>query len=212
MLDDVLTALNAPALTAWDVPVSWAELLGDAAGAGCVWLVARQNVWNWPLGLLNNVLWALLFWNSMLYADATLQGAFFGLGVYGWWKWLDDAGSTRPRVLVRRTTLREWQAIIALTVLGTGLVAWYLATQTRSPAPVSDASVLTMSLAATYGQAQKLIESWWIWIVVDLVSVPLYLSRGLYPTALLYAIFCAMCFQGLREWRTALSDLEGQLP
>jgi nicotinamide mononucleotide transporter len=81
---------------------------------------------------------------------------------------------------------------------------WWLARQTDSPVPLWDGSVLTLSLAATYGQARKLLESWWIWILVDVLSIPLYVVRGLYPTAVLYALFLALCIVGLRAWRREL--------
>ena len=69
-----------------------------------------------------------------------------------------------------------------------------------------DASVLTLSLAATYGQTQKALESWWIWIVVDVISVPLYINRHLYPTAGLYVVFGVLCVGGLREWTRDLRE------
>ena len=64
--------------------------------------------------------------------------------------------------------------------------------------------MLTLSLAATYGQTQKLLESWWIWILVDVVSVPLYVNRELYPTAALYVVFGLICVKGLVSWRRDL--------
>jgi nicotinamide mononucleotide transporter len=199
-----LALLNAPAFVLWRVPVSWAEILGDVTGAACVWLVARQHILNWPLGLLNNVFWALLFWEAMLYADAVLQGLFFALGVYGWWNWLHGAGAHAITLPVRRARRGEMQGILALTLLLMLAVTWLLAHHTRSPAPFWDASVLALSVAATYGQAQKLIESWWLWILVDVISVPLYVSRALYPTALLYVVFGGLCIQGLLSWRRDL--------
>ena len=81
--------------------------------------------------------------------------------------------------------------------------AW-LAHATDSPAPLADATVLSLSLAATWGQAEKLVESWWIWIAVDVISVPLYVSRSLYPTAGLYVIFGILCVFGLRGWSRTL--------
>ena len=71
---------------------------------------------------------------------------------------------------------------------------------TDSPAPFTDAAVTSLSLAATWGQAKKVLESWWIWILVDLISVPLFVYRGLYPTAALYAVFLVLCVFGLRAW------------
>lgn len=202
LLAAVLAWLDAPALTIAGAPVTWAELLGDITGGLCVWMVARQNPWNWPVGLANNVFWALLFFRAKLYGDAVLQGIFFALGCYGWWRWVRPGG--KPGVLpVRRTTRREWLVLGTLTTASTAVVAIWLALRTDSPVPLADACVLTMSLAATWGQTGKLLESWWIWIAVDVVSVPLYWSRGLYPTAALYFVFGLLCVKGLREWSRA---------
>jgi nicotinamide mononucleotide transporter len=109
-------------------------------------------------------------------------------------------------LVVRRTRPREWAVLAAVVVVATGGLAAWLAHHTDSPAPLADASVFTLSLAATWGQAEKLLESWWIWIAVDVVSVPLYVSRGLYPTAGVYVIFGALCVVGLRGWRRALAS------
>lgn len=207
MLAQLLLWLDAPAFALGGAPCSWAEVLGDLAGIACVWLIARQNVWTWPLGLLNNVFWALLFLRAKLYADSTLQVVFFALAVYGWWRWVVPRRDGHA-VVVRRTRPREWWAQGAVVVVSTGLVAAFLARATDSPVPLADASVFTLSLAATWGQTQKLLESWWIWIAVDVLSVPLYVSRGLYPTAIVYAGFGVLCVIGLREWQRELAAAE----
>ncbi len=202
-MDEVLRWLDSAALVIAGAPISWAEVLGAVSGLACVALVARQHVWNWPVGLINNVFWALLFWRAKLYSDSTLQGVFFALGCYGWWRWTRGVRGDAA-LAVRRTRRGEWGVLAAAVVIATaGLAAW-LAHATDSPAPLADASVLTLSLAATWGQAEKLIESWWIWITVDVISVPLYVSRGLYPTAGVYVIFGALCVVGLRGWSRAL--------
>ena len=185
--------------------MTWTELAGDISGALCVWLVARQHILNWPLGLANNVFWCLLFWRVKLYADATLQVVFFALGVYGWWTWLYGGPGAKNSLPVRLTTRREWTWLALVTIVATVLLTIFLSHHTDSPAPLWDASVLTLSLAATYGQTQKLLESWWLWILVDVISVPLYISRGLYPTAALYVVFGLICVKGLIDWRRALS-------
>jgi nicotinamide mononucleotide transporter len=197
--------LNEAAFTLWGAPVTWAEVFGDVTGALCVWLVARQHILNWPLGLVNNTFWALLFWNAKLYADSVLQGFFFVLGVFGWWTWTFGGEGARNSLPVRRTSSSEWIWIGAITAAATVALAFFLDRQTDSPAPLWDSSVLTLSLAATYGQAKKLLECWWLWIAVDIISVPLYISRQLYPTAALYIVFGIMCVIGLIGWRRDLS-------
>jgi nicotinamide mononucleotide transporter len=196
-VDAILRALQRPALG----PVSWAELFGDATGIACVWLTARQRISNWPVGLLNNAFFFLLFWWAKLYGDATLQGIFAVLGVYGWWAWARGSGESAP---VRRCRAWEWAVLVPATAAATVFAAGWLARHTDSPVPRWDATVLCLSLAATYAQARKILESWWLWIAVDVLSVPLYLIRGLYPTAALYALFLGLCVVGLRAWARAL--------
>lgn len=181
--------------------MSWAELIGDVTGAACVWLVARQKIWNWPIGLLNNIFFLLIFWWSKLYGDAILQVIFAVLAVYGWWQWARGGSEPTAQLPVRRTTLGEWRILGLATTTATVAASLWLAQATDSPYPIWDASVLTLSLAATYGQAKKLLESWWLWITVDVLSIPLYVVRELYPTAALYAVFLGLCVAGLRAWQ-----------
>jgi nicotinamide mononucleotide transporter len=180
-------------------PVTMTELLGFVTGALCVWLVARQNIWNWPIGIANNAFFALLFLRVGLYAETFLQLVFAGLAVYGWWEWL-HGGAQHAALEVRRVRIGEAVWLLAAGALATALVAVALHRGTNSTVPFWDALVLAMSLVATYGQAQKLVESWWIWIAVDVVSVPLYVTRGLLLTAGLYAFFLCLCIVGLRNW------------
>jgi nicotinamide mononucleotide transporter len=206
----VLAWLDSAAFSLLHVPVSWAEVLGDVTGGLCVWLLVRQNLLTWPLGLSNNVFWGLLFFRSKLYADTVLQGVFFAFGVYGWWQWRKPGVRLDTRSPVRRTTRRQWWRFGAIAVPATALTAWLLARFTDSPAPVADASVLTLSLVATFGQAHRLLESWLVWIAVDMISVPLYLSRGLYPTALLFVIFGVLCVVGLLEWSRSMGHAQSR--
>jgi nicotinamide mononucleotide transporter len=183
--------------------LTWLEIAGDLTGLLCVWLLARQNIWTWPIGIVNNILFIALFWRAKLYADASLQVVFAALAAYGWYLWLRV---TAPGVFlpIRRTTAREWVLLSVFVVLGQGAVYWGLSRHTDSPVPFWDAAVWALSLAATYGQARKLFESWLIWIVVDVISVPLYIGRGLYLTALLYFLFLCLCVKGYLDWRAAL--------
>jgi nicotinamide mononucleotide transporter len=183
--------------------VSWVEVWGAITGLLCVWLLARQNIWNWPIGLVNNVFFMILFWRSKLYADATLQIVFAVLGAYGWYQWLrvPVPGTELP---VRRTSATEWVVLSAATAVGHAAAYWGLSGHTDSPVPFWDSAVLALSLAATYGQARKLVESWIVWIVVDLISVPLYIGRRLYLTSALYFLFLCLCVSGYLSWRAAL--------
>ncbi|WP_305094539.1 nicotinamide riboside transporter PnuC [Prescottella sp. R16] len=196
--------LNATALTAFGAPTSWAEVLGFVTGAWCVWLVGRQSVWNWPIGIANNLAWILLFATAGLFADSALQIVYIALAVWGWRNWMHGrAGDT---LAVSGTTATEWGWLAAAGIAGTGALTLLLDTATSSTVPFWDAVTTVLSLLATWGQATKRWESWLLWITADLIYIPLYLHKGLTLTALLYTGFLLLCIRGLFAWRRSLAD------
>jgi nicotinamide mononucleotide transporter len=198
----LLDWLNSPAVTAFGAPTSWAEVLGFATGALCVWLVVRQHIANWPLGIANVLLLLLVFLDAALYADAGLQVVYVVLNAYGWWHW--HTGRGRAPLPVRHTTRVEWIGQVTAGVLTTAVLCWWLATHTDSTTELPDAATTALSLMATYGQSRKLLESWWLWIAADLIYIPLYGYKDLWLTALLYLLFLGLCVAGLRSWRQAV--------
>ncbi|MEV3927373.1 nicotinamide riboside transporter PnuC [Actinomadura coerulea] len=198
-----LGPLLDPAFHLGSVPTTWAELLGFATGAVNVWLVVRQNILNWPIGIANVILLGLVFLDGGLYADAGLQVVYVALQLYGWWVWL-YGGDGRDRLPVRRTRGAEWAALIAAGAAATAFLTWALSAWTDSTVPFWDALTTALSLMATYGQSRKLLESWWLWITADLVYIPLYFAKDLKLTSALYVVFLALCVSGLLAWRRDL--------
>ncbi|MBT2369658.1 nicotinamide mononucleotide transporter [Streptomyces sp. ISL-10] len=202
-LADIVEPLRQPLFTALGTPVSWIdslEVLGFGSGALCVWLVARQHIANWPVGIANNLLFILLFSQAGLYADAGLQVVFITLAVYGWWTWTHGGGPGSGTLPVRRTTRTEWRWLLTAGVVGTLVLTLLLDRATDSTVPFWDALTAALSLTATYGQCRKRLESWWLWIAADVVYIPLYAYKELYLTSLLYIGFMTLCVIGLRNW------------
>jgi nicotinamide mononucleotide transporter len=202
-LAEFLDPLLQPVFTIAGAPTSRAELLGFATGILTVWLVARQNIWNWPLGVVNVILLGLVFLAVGLYADAALQVVYVVLGLYGWWQWR-YGGAGRTRLAVRSTGRAEWAVLTGCGAAATAVLTFALTAWTDSTVPFWDALTTALSLMATYGQTRKLVESWWLWIAADLVYIPLYAYKGLYLTSALYVVFLALCVSGLLAWRRAL--------
>ncbi|HLV72249.1 nicotinamide mononucleotide transporter [Actinomadura hallensis] len=202
-VDVPLGPLLEPAFHVGSVPTTWAELLGFGTGAVNVWLVVRQNILNWPIGIANVILLGLVFLDGGLYADSGLQVFYVGLQLYGWWMWL-YGGDGRDNLPVRRTRRGEWAALVTAGAAATALLTWALSAWTDSTVAFWDALTTAISLMAVYGQSRKLLESWWLWITADLVYIPLYLYKDLKLTAVLYVIFLTLCVFGLRAWRRDL--------
>jgi nicotinamide mononucleotide transporter len=177
------------------------EVLGFVSGALCVWLVARQNVWNWPIGIANNLVFLVMFWRARLFADAGLQVVYIVLAIYGWLFWI-RGGAGQTQVGISRAPVAQGVALAAaIPLLTLGLRELLIAVS--GSAPFLDALTTVLSLAAQYMMCRKQLEHWLLWIAADLIYVPLYIARGLPLTGALYAIFLLMCITGWRDWRRA---------
>ena len=184
----------------WSISVT--EAWGFVTGGVCVWLVVREHLWNWPIGIANNVFFFILFLQGRLFADMSLQIVYLGLGAYGWLNWV-FGGENRTLLRISRTTRTEWLTLALLIPVSTwGLREILLAV--NGAAPFWDSLTTVLSLAAQYLLCRKRFENWFLWIAADVIYVPLYLSRHLPLTAVLYAVFLGMCLIGVREWNRSM--------
>ena len=179
---------------------SGTEVLGFITGVLNVYLVTRENIWSWPLGVLNALLYIVVFARAGLYSDTGLQVVYFVLSFYGWWHWLRGGPQHAP-VVVTRTSAK-----LALTLAGLGMVCWMLVFTitsriSGSKLPLLDAALAVSSLIAQWMMTRKLLENWAIWIVLDVVYVGVFLVRDLRLTALLYAVFLILAIIGHLEWK-----------
>jgi nicotinamide mononucleotide transporter len=210
-MQSLLDALNYPVFSVLGETITVVEVIGFVTGALCVWAVTRAWTWNWPVGILNNLAFIVLFVGAGLYADTALKVVFVIIGIYGWIMWTRgrNRGGTVIELPIRRATSREAILGVLVTAVATVAVALLLATETNSVVPWPDAFILAASLLATWGQAKKILEQWWVWIVVDLISIPLYAVKGLWLTSILYTGFLALCVYGLSRWTRQYRDAAG---
>lgn len=200
-------ALTIAAWRRW-IGLDLTETLGFVTGGWCVWLTVRENVWNWPIGIANSVFFAVLFWNSRLFADMGLQIVYVILGFLGWYWWL-KGGEHKTELKVSLTPVREWAAILPLAAFATWGMTAYLV-RIHDAAPFLDALTTVMSLVAQYLLTKKYLENWYVWIAADVIYVGLYAFKDLYLTSALYLIFLCMCVAGLKEWRRSRTAATAQ--
>lgn len=192
------------------------EILATILGILCVGLLILRNQWSWPIGLVQVVLQGIVLWNAKLYAETALQGVFWVLQLYGWWAWIastrnkSTSQSINTPVQVERLSTNASIFFIGLTLLQTILIAWFLMSFTDGKSPIADAFITAASLTAQYLLAKRYYENWGYWIVVDVLSIPLYVIRELPVLAVLYVVFLAMAIAGFYQWRTALRNQEIQ--
>jgi nicotinamide mononucleotide transporter len=190
-----------PAFTAWGMPVTWIEI---AAFAVSLWMVGcemRVHPLAWPLAIASSLMYTLLFADSRLYGEASLQLFFVAMSLWGWWQWLrgraDDGGALKVHTLAPRRAL----VALALAALAWPLAGWLLHRYTDSDVPWLDALTTVGSVLGTWLLGRKFIENWIVWIAVNAFSVALFGVKHLWLTVILYATFTALSWAGWHTWR-----------
>ena len=169
-----------------------------------VWMVLanfRVNPVGWPLAILSSLLYALLFADSKLYGEATLQLVFIAVAGWGWWQWLRGRGDDGTALRVRSMPARLRWLAIAGTLAAWPLLALLLQHATDSDVPYLDALPTVASITGQLLLGRKLVENWPVWVMVNVVSVGLFAYKGLWLTVLLYALFTLMALAGWRAWK-----------
>jgi nicotinamide mononucleotide transporter len=179
--------------------VSTLEWIAAITGAISVYLSARENIWSWPTAIINVALYIIVFRRTGLYSDMGLQVVYLLLSIYGWYEWL-YGGKNRSTLRVSRATSREWLIVTPVAVLFWLVLARSTALLPGVALPYLDSGLATLSLVAQWMMTRKILENWVLWIVADIVYVPMYVYKGLPVTAALYAIFLALAALGLRSW------------
>lgn len=186
------------------------EQVATLLGVLGVWLMIRQSLWAFPVGLVQVVLSAIVFFRARFYADMKLQGVFFAALAYGWWHWtrgaLPEVQATKPEsapavLPVTRLSRRGWVLAVGAGIAGTLGWGWYLAAHTDAAMPFRDAFIASFSVVAQWLQARKKMENWFGWMLVNATAVPVYWLGGMPWFALLYFIFLLMAIGGWWEWR-----------
>ncbi len=187
------------------------ELAATLLGIANIILIVRRNIWNFPAALAMVSLYAVIFWGAKLYSDAGLQVFFFVINLYGWWAWGRNKAIAGEIVVERlgAGALVAWAAssFVAILIWGTMMARW-----TDASHPYWDGSIAMLSVAAQILMTRRFLENWWWWIVVNCVSMPLYLVKGLNLTAGLYGLFLILAIWGLIEWSRAERAHENDLP
>ncbi len=178
------------------------EITAAVLGFVNVVLIIRRTIWNYPFGIAMVILYGWIFWDYRLYAEAGLQVYFLIIQIVGWYWWLQGRGGD-GLVIVERAPGAELAACALAVAAVTGGLGWALATHTDASLPYSDAAVAALSVVAQYLLARRRLESWPVWIAVDVLAIGIYIVKGLYPTAVLYALFLCLATTGLVVWARA---------
>ena len=203
MLESLLQAarpLLAPAFTLWGSPATWLELLACVLALAMLGCNLRVNPAGWPLAIASSLLYAVLFADSRLYGEAGLQLFFIAIAGWGWWQWLRGRGDDGGALRVHRMSSAQRLQALAATLAAWPVLALLLARATDSDVPWLDALPTVASVTGQLMLGRKLVENWPVWLAVNVFSVGLFAYKGLWLTALLYALFAVLSVVGWRAW------------
>ncbi|MCP2338386.1 nicotinamide mononucleotide transporter family protein [Actinomadura rupiterrae] len=182
--------------------VLWTDLVGNVLSLTVVYLAMRKTLWTWPVQITGALLLLAASLHAHVPGNALKQGLFVFLGAYGWIMWARGRHGGEPLV-IRKATARERAVLLGALALGTILVAQlfiHLTWLKVAWSPWANAYIFVGSAAATFAQSRALVDFWIIWVLVDLVGVPLALKSGLWVSGAVYGIFFVMVMAGFRKW------------
>ncbi len=177
------------------------EWLGVFTGILCVWLAAKNNIWNWPIAIVSVLIYIFIFFESKLYADMGLQVYFFAMNIYGWYYWSkqkENSSKERPiTTIIKREILLSLIGVVIFTLA----LGFLLYKNTDASFPFIDSFCTAVSLIAQIFLARRVIQNWLIWIFVDIIYVGVYFSKDLYATGLMYMLYVGIATMGYLDWR-----------
>ena len=183
------------------------EIIAVISGIICVVLQAREKIAAWAFGILSVSISCFIFYHSKLYSDLLLHIVYIFLNIYGWYNWsrrrVDDSNS--PILILKKQGIFISAAVVAAITLALG---YTMGRFTDADLYYFDAFTTAGSLVAQYLLAKKYLQNWMLWIIVDLVAVPVYLYKGLYLFSFLFFVYLVICVYGLINWKKLIKTQE----
>lgn len=184
--------------------LEWAAVI---TGFLCIYLAAKESIWNWPVSIISVVAYGLLFFREAMYGDMTLQIYFLFTAVYGWYFWIrKKVEQHRP---ISRLTAKQWFLAILFIPLLSILLGWFMDRFTNSNVPYADGFCTAISFTAQFLLTRKILENWLLWVFANICYVPLFIYKNLNLSALLYLVLIIIAFNGYLNWRKTYREQIG---
>lgn len=191
------------------------EWVGFVFGIAGVWLTIRQHIFCFPVGLINVIVSAYLFYHQRLYNDVLQQFVYMVLLTYGWINWstnrandkLDKSNTTESRTLVVTSTSRSQRILLlSLAAAYTMITGYIFKSFTDARLPFIDAGATALSFTAQFLIARKKIENWLLWMIVNIVYITIYIRAGLLLYAVLFAAYFVLAIKGWYDWSKSMYE------
>ena len=185
------------------------EFLAVISGITGVWLAKRENVWLYPVGIVSVLLWIYLCWIGKLYGQSLINVFFFAMNIYGWFNWLRKDKNNQPNVVISQNSIRDNYLVI--TVLFVLSILIYFALVPFQEADTSllyvllESIITSLNFVAMWLMAWKRLENWILWIIGDIMCIPLFIYKD-YPIGVIqFMVFIIIAYLGYKEWKSKVN-------
>ena len=178
---------------------NWLEITAVIFAILYLILAVKQNILCWTAGIISSVLYFFIMQKAGLYMEAYLQVFYVVMGIYGWSQW-SASNASNPSFIVNTWSKYQHMITISIILVLSLLSGFLLERYTDAALPFLDALVSWGAVVATYMVAKKLLENWIYWFVIDATSIFLFIERGLWLSAVLFATYLVIIFFGYQSW------------
>lgn len=183
---------------------NWIEIFATISGLVYLIYSVQGNKLLWPYGIITSALYIYVFLKAGVYADMAINVYYVVISIYGWYFWTFGRRNNHTELPVRKVDRVLALVLLLATIIIFVSIAFILQTYTDSDIAYWDAFTTSASIVGTWMLARKLLEHWLVWILVDAISVGLYIYKGLYPTVFLFTVYTVLAFMGYFEWKKLL--------
>ncbi len=181
------------------------ELTAIVFGLLSVWYAKKNNIWVFPTGIINTSIYVYLLWKWSLLGDMMINFYYVVMSIYGWYNWTrkKDEGIKFP---ISRMTLSEkkWSLLIFVLTIGFVIVVYTFFDKFTHWTSYVDTLVTGIFFVAMWQMTRRKLENWILWIIGDIISIPMYYAKGYSFTSIQYLIFTIIAILGYLEWKKTL--------
>lgn len=170
----------------------------------CIYLAAKQQILNWPISIFSVVAYAILFYEGRLYGEMALQAYFLFTAVYGWYYWLKREHEHQKPV-IRFSPLEMTYTILVMAVFSI-LLGLFLHHFTDTDVAYIDGTLASISFVAQFLMTRKVLQNWILWVVVDILYIPLFIYKTFMLTAILYGALAILAWSGYLDWKKSWKE------
>lgn len=188
------------------------EITAVISGVLSVWLAKKESIWLYPVGSVSVSLWIYLCWIGLLFGQSIINMFFLSMNLYGWYNWSRKNKNHEKEISISRNSKKQNRSVMICAVVLTIVVYFCLSPfQVQSELFIYvalESFITALNFIAMWLMAWKKVENWILWIIGDLLCIPLFIHQEYYLSVAQFSIFIVIAYLGYHEWKNKLLDVK----